>query len=117
MNKDLLLEGCYLLIDGIETVVDKRTLERILDDEIKAEPIRLNVSWLENFGFENDYGHWYLHHSETERVQVVIADRDVIKIEFMFDGDGYTVFDNEIDQVHILQLLYKNRYGKMLRKI
>jgi len=117
MNKNLLFEGSYLHINGIETAISKSDLEQILNDEIKPEPVRLNDSWLVKFGFKQEIGHWTLHHSEKQRVQVIIANQDVIKIEFMFENDGYTFWHTNIDGVHVLQGLYKDRYGKMLVKI
>jgi len=107
--------GSYINIKGVRTMINEQLLEQINNDEVSAiEPIPLNDGWLNDFGFKQEPGYWRYTSSDSENVEVFISNVGVNRIHFNLEEEGYSFFDEEIQNVHMLQFLCLNRLKVML---
>ncbi|MDR6525305.1 hypothetical protein J2787_000675 [Chryseobacterium rhizosphaerae] len=115
MTTDKLIIGSYVNINGDRTIIDDQLLEKINNEEItEIESIRLNDGWLNDFGFIQESGYWRYNSSDSENVEVFISNERVNRIHFNLEDEGYSFFDEEIQDVHMLQFLCYVRLKVML---
>lgn len=115
MITEQLLVGSYVNVSGVRTKIDEQLLEKINNLEItEIESIRLNDGWLNDFGFIQESGYWRYNSSDSENVEVFISNERVNRIHFNLEDEGYSFFDAEIQDVHMLQFLCFHRLKVML---
>lgn len=106
MLKTQLMVGSYVNISAVRTRIDEQLLEQINNEEVSSiNPIKLDREWLTNFGFVQEPGYWRYNPSDSENVEVFISDERVNRIHFNLEEDGYCFYDEEIQDVHMLQFL------------
>ncbi|HCA10027.1 hypothetical protein [Chryseobacterium sp.] len=115
MITEQLLVGSYANVSEVRTKIDEQLLESINNGDVfEIEPIRLNGGWLNDFGFTQESGYWRYNSSDSEYVEVFISNERVNRIHFILEDEGYSSFDEEIQDVHMLQFLCFHRLKVML---
>lgn len=113
MQKEKIIIGSYVNINGDRTMIDDQLLEKISNEEItEIEPIKIDDGWLNDFGFTQLYGSWRYDHSDSKSVEVIFSKENVIRIQFDLDGVD-TYFNEDCQSVHVLQYVCFHRLGKM----
>lgn len=114
MEKNIYFESNYVLLEGTCTQLEKEHLDLIESGNyLELEPIKITQDWLYNFGFKHDSSKYVYNHSENEWVEVLMIKEKVKRIDFMFN-ENHTFFNVDIDHVHTLQNLYKQRFDEEL---
>ncbi|SHK84532.1 hypothetical protein [Chryseobacterium polytrichastri] len=115
MITEQILVGSYVNVSEVRTKIDEQLLESINNGDIfEIEPIKLNGGWLNDFGFTQGPGYWRYDSSDSENVEIFISNDRVNKIHFNLKDEGYSQFDEEIQDVHMLQFLCFHRLKVML---